>query len=117
MKLSEVVDTLEAKVFTGQDRLDTEILKAGSSDLMSDILAAMSDGGVLLTGLTTLQTINTAVISGISAIVFVRDKEPDSSVVALADKLGIPLLSTPYSMFVSSGRLYAGGLTGLSGAR
>ena len=31
--------------------------------------------------------------------------------------VGIPLLSSSYSMFVSCGRLHAAGLTGLDGAR
>ncbi len=97
--------------------MDIEIDKAGASDLMSDILAALSDRGVLLTGLTTIQAVKTAVISGVSVIVFVRNKKPDPEVVSLAEMHGIPLLSTPCSMFVSCGRLFNAGLTGLNGAR
>ena len=117
MKLSTLAETLEASFLNGADRLDIEIDKAGASDLMSDILAALSDRGVLLTGLTTIQAVKTAVISGVAAIVFVRNKMPDPDVVALAEMHGIPLLSTPCSMFVSCGRLYRAGLTGLNGAR
>ena len=116
MKLSMLAETLEASFLNGEDRLDIEIDKAGASDLMSDILAALSERGVLLTGLTTIQAIKTAVISGVTAIVFVRDKKPDSDVVALAEMHDIPLLSTPCSMFVSCGRLYSAGLTGLNGS-
>ena len=117
MKLSELAKTLDASLLSGEERLDIEIDKVGASDLMSDILAALSERGILLTGLTTIQAIKTAVISGVTAIVFVRDKKPDSDVVALAETHGIPLLSTPCSMFVSCGRLYNAGLTGLNGSR
>jgi predicted transcriptional regulator len=117
MKLSELAETLDASFLSGEEQSDIEIVKAGASDLMSDILAALSEGGVLLTGLTTNQAVKTAIISGSSVIVFVRNKEPDSEIIALARMHGIPLLSTPCSMFVSCGRLYAKGLTGLSGSR
>ena len=117
MKLSELTVTLDASFLTGEDQSDIVINKAGASDLMSDVLAALSESGVLLTGLTTNRAVKTAVISGISAIVFVRNKEPDPEIIALARMHGIPLLSTPCSMFVSCGRLYAKGLTGLSGSR
>ena len=117
MKLSMLADILEASFLNGEDRMDIEIDKAGASDLMSDILAALSEHGVVLTGLTTIQAIKTAIISGVTAIVFVRDKKPGPDVVALAEMHGIPLLSTPCSMFVSCGRLYNAGLTALNGSR
>ncbi len=117
MKLSILAETLDASFFCEVDRSDIEIDKVGASDLMSDILAALSERSVLLTGLITVQAVKTAVISGVSAIVFVRNKKPEPEVVALAEMHGIPLLSTPCSMFVSCGRLFEAGLTGLSGAR
>ena len=117
MKLSTLAEILEASFLNGEDRVDLEIDKAGASDLMSDILAALSERGVVLTGLTTIQAIKTAIISGVTAIVFVRDKKPNSDVVALAEMHGIPLLSTPCSMLVACGRLYSAGLTGLNGSR
>ncbi len=117
MKLSMLVEILEALFLCGEDLSDIEIDKAGASDLMSDILAALSERSVLLTGLTTIQAVKTAVISGVTAIVFVRNKKPEPDVVALAEMHGIPLLSTPCSMFVSCGRLFDAGLTGLKGIR
>jgi hypothetical protein len=68
MKLAEIARTLEATVITGADRLDLDILRCGASDLMSDILAGVADGSLLLTGLATLQTVRTASIAGIGAV-------------------------------------------------
>ena len=76
MKLSQIVETLEAKVLTGNDLLETDIDTCGASDLMSDILAGLSEGCILLTGLTTVQVIRTAMVAGVGAVVFVRDKTP-----------------------------------------
>ncbi|UCF91210.1 MAG: hypothetical protein JSW39_23515 [Desulfobacterales bacterium] len=117
MKLSEIVDILDATLLTGQDNLHQDILRGGASDLMSDILAGLSEGCILLTGLTTVQVIKTATIAGVGAVVFVRGKMPPPEVIELAKAQQIPLLSTPYSMFVSCGRLHAHGLTGLDGNR
>jgi len=117
MKLSEVVKALDANVLTGDSQLDTGITTCGASDLMSDILAGLSEGCILLTGLTTVQVIRTAMVAGVAAVVFVRGKTPPREVIDLAGAQNLPLISSPYSMFVSCGRLYACNLTGLDGKR
>ena len=117
MKLLHIVETLEAKVLTGNDLLEKDIDTCGASDLMSDILAGLSEGCILLTGLTTVQVIRTAMVAGVGAVVFVRDKTPPQEVIDLAQEQELPLISSPYSMFVSCGRLYACNLTGLDGRR
>ncbi|QTA87162.1 DRTGG domain-containing protein [Desulfonema magnum] len=117
MKLFEIVDILDASVLTGKDQMDREFFTAGASDLMSDILAKLADDCVFLTGLTTVQAIRTAAVSGVGAVVFVRNKIPPPEVIEMARDEDISLLSTAYSMFVSCGRLHAHGMTGLDGTR
>jgi len=117
MKISEIVNALEATVIYGNDHLDKEVTRCGASDLMSDILAALSEGCILLTGLTSVQVIRTAMVAGVGAIVFVRGKTPPQEVIDLAREQELPLISSPYSMFVSCGRLHACNLTGLDGRR
>lgn len=117
MKLIQIVEALEAKVLVGNELLEKEINTCGASDLMSDILAGLSEGCILLTGLTTVQVIRTAMVAGVGAVVFVRGKMPPQEVIDLAEKQGLPLISSPYSMFVSCGRLHACNLTGLDGNR
>lgn len=117
MRLSEIVDALDATLLVGDDQLDREIKRCGGADLMSDILAAISEDSLLLTGLTTIQVIRTAMVAGVGAVVFVRKKKPPQEVIDMAKAQGLPLISSPYSMFVSCGRLYACNLTGLDGRR
>jgi predicted transcriptional regulator len=117
MKLSEIVDKLDATLLTGADKLDKDISRCGASDLMSDILAALSEDSILLTGLTTVQVIRTATVAGVGAVIFVRGKKAPPEVIAMAEAQGLPLISSPYSMFVSCGRLHAANLTGLDGKR
>ena len=117
MRLSEIVDTLDATLLIGENNLDKDITNCGASDLMSDILAAVSEDCILLTGLTTVQVIRTAIIAGVGAVAFVRGKKPPREVVEMAGAQGLPLISSPYSMFVSCGRLHACNITGLDGQR
>ncbi len=44
------------------------------ADLMSDVLASIRPGAVLLTGLCNPQVVRTAQIADIKAIIFVREK-------------------------------------------
>ena len=117
MKLSEIIEALDGKLLTGDEFLEKDITTCGASDLMSDILAGLSEGCVLLTGLTTIQVIRTAMVANVGAVVFVRDKTPPAEVIELAEENQLPLISSPYSMFVSCGRLHACELTGLDGNR
>jgi predicted transcriptional regulator len=114
MKLSEIKEILKADLISGDNNLDIEVLGGAASDLMSDLLRKPKEGALLLTGLTSIQAINTSVIGGMAAIVFVRGKKPDNAIVSLAKKHKIPILSTPFNMFSSCGRLYAKGLKSIT---
>ncbi len=116
MKLSEIKDILKATVVVGKDQLDKTVVAGGGADIMVDVLAAVAEGGVLLTGLTTDQVLNTARITGIAAIVIVRGKKPDESLLELARSHNLPVLLTDFSLFVACGRLYMNGLRGLDGS-
>lgn len=110
MKLSEVKEILNAEIIIGDDKMDTEIAGGAASDLMSDLLRNPREGALLLTGLTNIQAIRTSVIAGMAAIVFVRAKKPDPEIISYAKEQEIPILSSPYSMYGSCGRLYSKGL-------
>ena len=112
MKLSQVKDLLDAKVYAGEDMLDTEVKEACGSDLMSDVLAFVKDEALLLTGLQNLQVLRTAEMMDIVCIVFVRGKMPDPSMIGLAEERGIALLSCGQRMFTACGLLYENGLRG-----
>jgi predicted transcriptional regulator len=109
--LSEIIDLLTCEVFTTDEEPAKVVIEYGcASDLMSDVLAFSRTGAVLLTGLVNVQTIQTAFVAEIRAIVFVRGKKPNPGVIALAKDKKIPLVGTPYSMYESCGILYMKGL-------
>jgi predicted transcriptional regulator len=110
MTLSDVRELLMCEVFTGEDQLQSEVAFGCASDLMSDVLAFSQPGALLLTGLVTPQTVQTAFIADLKAVVLVRGKRPDRDVIAPAKEKRIPLLTTPYSMYEACGILYRQGL-------
>ena len=112
MQLSEVAMALEADALVeGAD--DLEIDYAGGSDSVSDVLVYGKPGMMLLTGLTQPSVIRAAQLMDVSAVVFVRGKRPDESVLEMARTLGVPVLLSPHSMYDSCGRLYVRGLPGV----
>lgn len=110
MKLKEIKELLEAEVICGEDQLEMEIEAAGASDLMSDVLALGKPGMLLITGLANVQSVRTADIIEAKAIIYVRGKKPDQEGIAIAEKKGIPLLTTKYLMYQVCGILYQRGL-------
>ena len=113
MTLREIIETLQAKVVL--DRVGGEVVveQAGASDLMSDVLWK---GGraraLLLTGLTTPQSVYTAEMADVVVVCYVRGKRPEAQTLKLAEQRGIVLLSTDLPMYESCGRLYRQGLKG-----
>ncbi len=116
MKLYEIQNILDATILTGADQLDRTVVGAGGADLMADVLSAVAQDAVLLTGLTTEHVLRTAKIAEVAAVVFVRGKKPDTPALELAKTYQLPCLLTKYSLFVASGRLYINGLRGLDGS-
>jgi len=112
VKLSTVQRTLHAEVLCGNDCLECEVDTICGADLMSDVLAFTAGRSILLTGLTNIQVVRTAFLSDLVAIVFIRGKRPAADIIEMAEKKGIPLLITAYSMYEACGRLYAVGANG-----
>jgi len=112
LKLAQIRIMLDAEVLCGIEWLDREIKGACGADLMSDVLAYTKEHGLLLTGLTNIQVIRTAEMSDLVAILFVRGKRPGPEVVAMAETMEIPLLSTKKQMYEACGLLYQDGLAG-----
>ena len=121
MDLKTVLEVLEGKVFppplglsqtADRDLENLEFSCGGAADLMSDVLAFAKSGSLLLTGLTNPQVVRTADILEIAAIILVRGKRPPQETIQLAQDLKIPILTTKYILFETSGRLHEKGIVG-----
>lgn len=112
MKLEVVREILNCRVIAGDCRLDQEVRVACGADLMSDVLAFIKPHALLLTGLTNVQSVRTANVAEVAAIVYVRGKMPDKEAVDLAKEKEIVVLSTDLPMYEACGKLYTHGLAG-----
>ena len=112
MKISTMKDLLGAKVLCCEENLDKHVYSAFGCDLMSDVLAYVTDQAVLLTGLVNPQVIRTAMMLDMVCIVFVRSKEPSEEMLALAKENGIVMMSTNKTLYNTCGLLYSNGLVG-----
>lgn len=112
MTVREIQETLQADIICGEEFMDREVFTACGSDMMSDVLAYVKEQAVLLSGLVNPQVVRTAEMMDMQCIVFVRGKQPDESIIALAKARGIVLLTTKNAMFTSCGMLYEKGLRG-----
>jgi len=113
MKIKQLIELVEGEVLTTGLDLNRDIRGGCGADLMSDVLAYISPDAVLLTGLCSAQVVRTAQMADISAIVFVRGKRPSQDTVELANREGIPLITSRHGMFELCGRLYKADLRSL----
>ena len=113
MKIGTIKDLLGAQVICCEDGLSRHVYSACGSDMMSDVLAFVKEQGLLLTGLLNPQVVRTAEMMDMRAILFVRNKQPNEEILALAEQFGIVVMSTPLHMFEACGRVYEGGLKGV----
>ena len=112
MKISKIQELLDAKVLCGEEYIGRHVYSAFGCDLMSDVLAYVTDQAVLLTGLVNPQVIRTALMLDMVCIVFVRSKTPDDEMIALAKEHGIVMMSTNKTLYNTCGILYSNGLVG-----
>jgi hypothetical protein len=110
MKISEVCGLLSATMICDLKQDTFNVEKGYSSDLMSDVLTLDTDNLLLITGMCNLQTIRTAEMADIQAIVFVRNKKASAEMIGLAKEHGICIMESPFTMFKASGLLFHAGL-------
>jgi len=106
MKLKEVVEKLQLKVFTGQDKLDTEVTGGYTSDLLSDVIANSKDGNLWITLQTHQNIIAVAKLKDLAGIIIVNNRKPDEETLQKAKEENVPLLCTGEISFRITGKLY-----------
>ena len=114
MVVNKMIELLGARVVLEGDYLDCDIESGFCSDLMSDVLAFVNESTVLITGLTNPHVVRTSEMLDLKCIIFVRGKIPPENVIGEAEDLGITVLSTDLTAFITCGILYGAGLRGVT---
>lgn len=107
MKVFELVEKYNLKVFAGRESLNKEITGGYASDLLSDVMGNASENEVWITLQTHQNVIAIASLMDLAAVILVKGLEPDKDTLAHSEEEGIPLLGTGYTTFEMAGRLYA----------
>ena len=105
MTLQDIRALLGGELLTPGVSLDEECAQVFASDLMSDVLAFMDPGSVLVTGLVNTHVVRTARLVEVKAIIIVQGKRPDREVVAEAGRNNVPIIATCFSMFETCSRI------------
>ncbi len=113
MTIGEIARVVDGEIVCGAEHVDRGYTHAFAADLMSDVLARVDREVLFITGLASLQTVRTAMVADIDAVLVVRGKAIPSEMLRLAGDNGIVLIRSPYSMFRASGLLYAAGIAPL----
>lgn len=105
MTLKEAVTLIDGDLLTAENGLNIEFSNVFASDLMSDVLAFIEAGSLLLTGLVNAHVVRTASLADVAAVIFVQGKRPAAEIVAEARRNNLPLASTALAMFEACQRL------------
>ncbi|MCL3780443.1 serine kinase [Prolixibacteraceae bacterium JC049] len=106
MKVSEIIEKLNLRVFGGEDGLQNEITGGYVSDLLSDVMGNADEGEVWVTLQTHKNVMAISSLKELAAVILVTDHEPDADMLEQANEEGIPVLGTEKSTFEVSGELY-----------
>lgn len=106
MKVRDIADKLNLKVYSCEDALDNEVKGGYTSDLLSDVMGHSKEGQIWITLQTHKNIIGVASLRDLSAIILVKGFKPDEDTVKLSVSENIPLLGTEMEAFEISGELY-----------
>jgi len=100
MKLSEIIKASGFNVFyTPGDTENINISSVAVTELLSDLLMNSSEQLLLITSLTTEQTVRSAGITDVKAIIITNGKTAGKGMKIIAGDLGIPLIGTEMSNY------------------
>jgi serine kinase of HPr protein (carbohydrate metabolism regulator) len=107
MKVIELVDKLQLKVFTGKAGLENEITGGYVSDLLSDVMGHAAEGNAWLTLQNHLNVVAIASLRDLACVILVKNIVPPADVIQKAIEEDVALLGSSEQTFDLSGKLYS----------
>lgn len=106
MKVREIVEKLNLKVFSGENGLDKEIEGGYVSDLLSDVMGFAKEGSVWLTLQTHKNVMAIATLKELSAVILVKGFQPEEDAMQVSNDEDIPILGSNEQTYELTGKLY-----------
>ena len=106
MTIKQIIEALNLTLIGGTKGIENEVTGAYTSDLLSDVMGSIQDGNVWITLQTHKNVMAIASLRDVSAIILVKNLQPDADMLEKANEDGIPVLGTNLPAFEISGKLY-----------
>jgi predicted transcriptional regulator len=106
MKVSELIEKLELKVYTGSIGLEREIIGGYVSDMLSDVMGFAQEGEVWVTLQNHMNVVAVASLKELACIILVKGIVPQPEIVQKAIEEDIPILGSSEKTFVVAGKIY-----------
>ena len=106
MKLTEIIESLHLTCFTEEEIPNRDITACYAGDLLSDVMGTLNENEIWITLQTHKNVAAIASLKDGSAILLVKDLNPDADMLFHAGEEGIPVLGTEENTFVISGKIY-----------
>ena len=112
MTVRDLIESLPARVLTGEAHLDREVADGYCCDLLSWVMAHGKRNGAWITVQTHLNTVAVASLLELACIIVPEDIEVNDQTLTKAEEEGIAVLGTSLTGYQASGRLISLGIGG-----
>lgn len=106
MKVIDLVNQLNLKVFTPDSGLGNDVKGGYVSDLLSDVMGNAREGEAWITLQNHMNVVAVATLRDLSCVVFVKGIEPSDDVIVRAEEEDIALLGSNETTFDLTGKIY-----------
>ena len=106
MTVSDLVEKVNLKVFSGRSSLGNKISGGYVSDLLSDVMGNAAEGEIWITLQTHQNVMAIASLKELAAVVLVKGLVPEPEMLKKSNDEGIPVLGTNLETFEMAGKLY-----------
>lgn len=106
MDLETIVNALNLKVRSGNDKMKAEVRGGYAGDLLSDVMGNSKEGNIWVTRQVHQNIVAVASLKDHAGIVLVQGAEPAPDTLEKAMKEGIPIMVSDLSGFEVIGKIY-----------
>ncbi len=107
MKVCDIIQKLNLKVFCGEQGVNNEVVGGYTSDLLSDVMGNVDENQIWVTLQTHKNIMAIASLKDVAAIILVKGYQPEQAAIDQSNEEGIPILGTDLETFEISGELYS----------
>ncbi|MCK5824360.1 MAG: hypothetical protein KAG96_03020 [Ichthyobacteriaceae bacterium] len=106
MKIQELIDKLDLKIFNKHINQDIEVTGGYVGDLLSHVMGNSDEGEAWITVQTHKNVLAIASLNDLSAVILIDSQVPDADMLEVAEDEQIPVLGSDKSAFYIAGELY-----------